>query len=508
MSNKINQGIYTRLVLAVLLAGYVILYSCGKNPDKPGPDPEPSTPNGTTMEITSFAPAKGMPGGEVIIQGKNFKDNITQNTVTFNGTPANAFISAATTTQLTVRIPQDATTGKIIVKTGNQSDTTATDFIIDPDMIFVAGFTPASGPIGTPVTITGINFTINTRIKFNGIECQPTNRTSTSLTFNIPVNTSLTSHKIELLSGANSVLTQELFTVTQTGPIARWEDKGVMLVTPETLVFNGGVSFVHKNKIYWGFTALFTGDAEAAYVMYDPANHNAGWAILARPPVTMASQNLFRPTAVVHNDRVFFGTGINQSTSNKTWWEYHPETNTATQLTDYPEGTAGAISFVLNNKIYTGFGGTRTSLFEFNPAGNNNLGSWQLLTNAPFTELNSGSSVVLGTEVYFGRALPAQLQTRNAFYKFTEGGAITRMTDMPQDLPSETTASFTIGNKGYFVINKNVWEYTPGAAGGSWRVVIGGDGQPAIKHVAMVTVNGLPVVYGWTKGGHIYEFKF
>ncbi|AXY75448.1 hypothetical protein D3H65_16315 [Paraflavitalea soli] len=508
MSSSNNQVFYSRLALALLLTGYVILYGCGKNPANPGPNPAPPTPNNMIMEITSFAPAKGMPGGEVIIEGKNFKDNISQNTVTFNGTPANALITGATTTQLTVRIPQDATTGKIIVKTGNQVDTSATDFIVDRDMISVSGFSPASGPIGTLVTITGINFTINTRIKFNNIECQPTTRTNTSLTFTIPVNTSLTSHKIEVISGAYTELTHELFTVTQTGPIAHWEDKTVRLVTPETLLFNGGVSFVHKNKIYWGFTALFNGDAEASYVMYDPANHNAGWAVLAHPPTQMAKQNLFRPTAVVHNDRVFFGTGINQSTSNKSWWEYHPETNTATQLTDYPEGTAGAISFTLNNKIYTGFGGTRTILYEFNPAANNNKGSWVQATNAPFSELNSGSTVVLGNEVYFGRALPAQLQTRNAFYKFVEGAGITRVTDMPQDLPSQTTASFTIGNKGYFVINKNVWEYTPDAAGGSWRAVIGGDGQPAIKHVAMVTVNGMPVVYGWTEGGHIHEFKF
>ncbi len=508
MSNKNNQAIYTRLVIAILLAGYVILYGCGKDSAKPGPDPAPPNPNGTTIEITSFSPAKGMPGGEVIIQGKNFKDNISQNQVIFNGTSINAFVSVATATQLTVKVPQDATTGKIIVRTGNQSATSATEFIVDRDMISVAGFSPASGPIGTQVTITGINFTINTRIKFNSIECQPTNRTNTSMTFNIPVNTSLTSHKIEMISGAYSVLTPELFTVTGTGAYARWEDKTVRLVTPETLVFNGGVSFVHKNKIYWGFTALFNGDAEASYVIYDPANHNAGWAILEHPPIQMAKNNLFRPTAVVFGDRVFFGTGINQSTLNKSWWEYHPETNTATQLTEYPEGTAGAVSFTLNNKIYTGFGGTRTSLYEFNPAANNNQGSWQLVTNATFSELNNGSAVLLGTEVYFGRALPAQLQTRNAFYKFTEGAGITRVTDMPQDLPSQTTASFSIGNKGYFVVNKNVWEYTPGAAGGSWRAVIGGDGEPAIKHVAMVTVNGLPVVYGWTEGGHLYEFKF
>ncbi|WP_315816857.1 hypothetical protein [Paraflavitalea speifideaquila] len=79
---------------------------------------------------------------------------------------------------------------------------------------------------------------------------------------------------------------------------------------------------------------------------------------------------------------------------------------------------------------------------------------------------------------------------------------------MPQDYPAQTTAAFSLGNKGYFVVNKNVWEYTPDANGGTWRVVIGGDQAPAIKHVAMVTVNGAPVVYGWTSTGHIHQFKF
>ncbi|WP_315816856.1 IPT/TIG domain-containing protein [Paraflavitalea speifideaquila] len=228
-------------------------------------------------------------------------------------------------------------------------------------MIAVAGFSPASGPIGTPVNITGSNL-FDAKIKFNGIECLPTNRTSTSLTFAIPLNTTLTSHKIEVVSGVYTVQTQESFTVTHTGPYAHWEDKMIRLIYQDYPLFTGGLSFVYKNKIYWGFTEMFTGNDTAWYAVYDPSKHTDGWATIKEAPLVMAPLKLYGPAAVVHNDRVFFGTGMIHSTPStfySKWWEFHPETNTATQLTDYPEPTVNAITFTLNNKIYTGFGGTK-----------------------------------------------------------------------------------------------------------------------------------------------------
>lgn len=492
----------TSWILATMIG---FMAGCGKDGKKPEPGTDPA--GNSAPVITSFAPAKGMPGGEVIIQGKNFKDNISQNTVIFKDMPHVGVIVEAKTTQLTVRIPQDAPTGKIIVKVGTQSDTSDTDFVIDPDLIAVTAFSPASGPIGTPVTLTGINFGLNTKIKFNGIECTITDRQPASLTFTIPFNTALTKHKIEVISGANTIHTQTEFTVTANGPTARWEDKGTTMANEGVNIYPGGVSFVFNNKIYWGFNAFLTGEPTASYVIYDPAQPAQGWASPATPPLNMAPANLQRATAVVHNGRVFFGTGFTTVASNK-WWEYDPATNTSTALADYPNAVGNAISFVLNGKIYVGFGGTNRNLYQFNLPGSGDPGSWTLKATGTFQELNSGSALVLGNEVILGRALPALNQPRNAIFNFKEPDQLTRLTDMPQDLPSMATPSFTLGNKGYFVINKNVWEYTPDAAGGTWRVALGGDQQPAIKQAAVLNINGTSTAFGWTAAGHLYEFKF
>ncbi len=163
--------------------------------------------------------------------------------------------------------------------------------------------------------------------------------------------------------------------------------------------------------------------------------------------------------------------------------------------------------------MYVGFGEVNKDLYRFDPTANNNKGNWLHTSNAPFSELNSGGAIVLGNAAYFGRALPAHFQSRHALYKYTEGGVITRMADMPEDLPTFFTPTFTIGNKGYFAINRNLWEYTPDAAGGAWRAVLGADNAPVITtptiiKTAVLTINGAQVVYGWNPSGRLYELKF
>jgi hypothetical protein len=309
-----------------------------------------------------------------------------------------------------------------------------------------------------------------------------------------------------VVSGADVLQSADNFTVTAPGPYATWQKKNITFLNESTNVFPLGLSFAYKNKLYWGFTGISTFENTADYVVFDPAQPANGWVLQNKPPANMAPADLQRTTAVVHNNRVFLGTGLASGASNK-WFEFFPETNTATALTNYPEAVAGTISFVVNNHIYVGFGGSNKKLYQFNPAGNNNQGSWDLAATATFSELNTGNAFVIGNEVYMGRALPAVLQPRKAMYKFTEPGTITPVADMPEEMTSFTTPSFTIGNKGYFVIQKNVWEFTPSATGGAWRCVLSAAGTPTIAHTAVVTVNGALVVYGWTAAGTLYEFK-
>ncbi len=73
--------------------------------------------------INSFTPAGGLAGTVVTISGVNFNPNPASNSVQFQGVPAT--VTAATSTTLTVTVPQGAATGKIQVGTVQS----ATNFI-------------------------------------------------------------------------------------------------------------------------------------------------------------------------------------------------------------------------------------------------------------------------------------------------------------------------------------------------------------------------------------------
>jgi sugar lactone lactonase YvrE len=79
------------------------------------------------LTLTSFSPTTGTAGTIVTLAGTNFSPTIANNTVKFNGTAAT--VSVATATSLTVEVPAVGTTGKITVQVGNQTATSADDFV-------------------------------------------------------------------------------------------------------------------------------------------------------------------------------------------------------------------------------------------------------------------------------------------------------------------------------------------------------------------------------------------
>lgn len=497
-------------LLSMLLVILMIVHACGKDKDEePGPGPNPPA----KLEITGFTPTHGTPGTEITITGKNFKDNVLQNEVRFQGASLGASVVEAKPTSLKVLVPQDAVTGKVTVKVGNETATSPTNFTVDPEVFSITDFTPKQGPVGTPVTITGTKFSNNITVKINGITATIQSKSATRIVFLIPTNTTLTSHKIQVTSGTEVLETAQPFTVITNGDVALWEYAGVD-VSMEELLWHG-LSFVQGNKLYWGFTGISVFDNNADYFTYDPVATPGDWTFMFEPPAELAHGKLQKATAVVHNNRVFMGTGLNAVTGNVTfsnkWFEFHPapvtQQSTATRLTDFPHEVQGAVSFVLNDKIYVGFGNTNKKLYRFDPAANANKGAWTFVLDAPFSELNSGSAVVIGNAAYFGRALPQVLGERKGFYKFTEATGITRMTDLPEDDGSLITPSFVKDGKGYFIIGKKVWEYTPDATTGTWRIVIAHENTPSIAHVQTLEVNGSKVIYGWANTGTLYKFK-
>src|SRR5207245_6169552 len=86
--------------------------------------------------------------------------------VTSNGLPARFTVNSATTIQATA--PAGTTNGPIGVTTAGGTATSASAFTVNTPPT-ISSFTPASGPVGTSVTISGNNFSGATAVKFNGV---------------------------------------------------------------------------------------------------------------------------------------------------------------------------------------------------------------------------------------------------------------------------------------------------------------------------------------------------
>src|SRR2546430_2378114 len=132
------------------------------------------------LAITSFTPASGPVGTSVTISGTNFTGTTA---VAFNGVNATFTVNSATSIQATV--PAGVTTGTIRVTTPGGTATSAGSFtVINPPTI--TSFTPASGPVGTSVTISGTNFTGTTAVAFNGASASFTVNSATSIQATVP----------------------------------------------------------------------------------------------------------------------------------------------------------------------------------------------------------------------------------------------------------------------------------------------------------------------------------
>ncbi|HEX2627474.1 MAG TPA: IPT/TIG domain-containing protein [Chitinophagaceae bacterium] len=478
------------LSLFVLLA----FIGCSKK-DDPAP-----TPPVNNLELHSFTPTHALRGAVITLSGKKFSTITQNNHVRFAGTIADAAVLNSTPTELSVMVPATAVTGKISVTVGAETVVSQTDFIVDnAATLSITDFTPKQGTIGTVVTLTGQNFGNTIRVTLSGIEAQVTQKSATQIVFTIPANTPLASHRIRVESDGTPVESADDFTVVIAQQPAQWIRKNVN-PTP-TGIFQFGLSFVYKNKIYWGFSKLSFNQSHTDYMILDPAAADPQWILQARPPADMAPTNWQSGVAVVYNDKVYMGTGLTTNAINA-WWEYHPETNTATRLADYPENTAHALAFSYFNKIYVGFGGNSKKLHEYDPVNN----TWRLVTSTDLYEVNDASAFVIGNEAFIGRGLAGPGTLRKEFMRFG-GSFLSPVTALPESIQSPETPSFTVNNKGYFVTGQKVWEYTPDATGGTWRKMIDTGAGPVIKHTAVVTVNGATVVYGWTSTGELFEFR-
>jgi hypothetical protein len=189
--------------------------------------------------ITSFTPASGPVGTSVVITGTNFTGATA---VTFNNVAATTF-TVNSATQITATVPTTATTGLIRVTTSGGTTSSLTNFTVAAPTI--TSFTPASGPVGTSVKITGTNLTGATAVTFNNVTATFVVNSATQITATVPATA--TTGKIKVTTPGGSATSTADFVVSTV------HSRSVTLKLSKHVVAKGVVS------VGDGFTACATG---------------------------------------------------------------------------------------------------------------------------------------------------------------------------------------------------------------------------------------------------------
>lgn len=148
---------------------------------------------------------QGALGKTVEILGQGFTGT---SKVSFNGTAAS--FTVASDTYLTATVPAAATTGSITVTTPTGTLTSNRKFLIIPSIL---SFSPASGPVGTLVTITGNNLKGTTKVTFGGVKATSFSVVSdTQITATVPTGAVTGKIKVTTSGGTGSSATS--FSVT------------------------------------------------------------------------------------------------------------------------------------------------------------------------------------------------------------------------------------------------------------------------------------------------------
>lgn len=112
-------------------------------------------------QVKSFTPASGVVGTSVVITGVSLSQATA---VTIGGKAATFTVNSDT--QLTATVAAGAKTGPVSVTTPGGTANSSVKFLVVPQIL---NFTPASGPVGTSVTVNGNSFTGATKITFGGV---------------------------------------------------------------------------------------------------------------------------------------------------------------------------------------------------------------------------------------------------------------------------------------------------------------------------------------------------
>ena len=152
----------------------------------------------SAITVSGFTPASGITGSNVVISGTNL---LYTKTVMFGSKASPSVTYSPATKKVTAKVPDGAAVGKITVKTNEGvSAPSASNF---SPTLSITSFSPAHGPVGGTVTLSGIGLSGITAVKFNGVSAT-TFSSGSGTTSTAVVPTGATTGKISVTKAAGT----------------------------------------------------------------------------------------------------------------------------------------------------------------------------------------------------------------------------------------------------------------------------------------------------------------
>ena len=250
--------------------------------------------NGFTViqppSISSFSPISGAVGTQVTINGTSFS---SATAVKFNGVSASGF-TIVSSTEIRANVPPGASSGPISVTNAAGSVTSASNFtVLFPPI--VSSFTPASGVVGTEVTINGSFFSAAIEVKFNGTLAPGFNIVSeTEIRATVPAGAA--TGKISVTNADGTGTSASDFTVIQTATISSFTPD---IGPPSTEVTITGSHFTGTTDVQFNGSSVsaFTVSFDTQIRATAPAGAATGPISVTNPAGTGTSGSNFTVTS-------------------------------------------------------------------------------------------------------------------------------------------------------------------------------------------------------------------
>jgi endoglucanase len=270
--------------------------------------------------IQSFSPTSGAVGTTINITGSGF----TGANAAWVGTGHDATVKVVSDTQMQVVVPADGKTGQVAVLNSQNSAFTPTSFTVSgtsgsSQQLVISGFSPASGAVGTVITVNGSGLSGATAAWVgNGHDAKIKVISSTQVQVTVPADA--TSGTISILKSKSSVTSTGTFTVTST---PTYPQQVIGSFSPTTGIV--GTVITVTGSGFTGSTSAWVGSGHDASltVVTDtqanvtvPADASSGAITLVNPAHTASSGGSFTLTTTTPPPPPVSGLSIRTSGKN------------------------------------------------------------------------------------------------------------------------------------------------------------------------------------------------